>query len=175
MRLLAKLDSKNYDSSWPRSTREAARAIIVMPDGMLVMVRSGISGFYKFPGGGIEPGETHIDALVRETREETGLVVDESSIEEYGMVNEIRRSKKVHSEIFEQNSYYYFAEVTGARVELELDDYERELGYSCVFVAPGDAYEFNKRLAINGGAAFLSREAYVLQLLLQNGELKRHI
>ena len=44
---------------------------------------------YKFPGGGIEKNESNIDALIRETKEEAGLVVIKDSIKEYGYVHRV--------------------------------------------------------------------------------------
>ena len=40
------------------------------------MVHSKIYNYYKFPGGGIDDGETKIDALIRETKEDTGLTIN---------------------------------------------------------------------------------------------------
>ena len=52
-------------------SREAVRSIII--DGRnLLMVYSEKNGDYKFPGGGIEHGESHEVALKREVTEEVG-------------------------------------------------------------------------------------------------------
>jgi ADP-ribose pyrophosphatase YjhB (NUDIX family) len=53
-------------------------AVIQAGDGRLLLVRRGNEpdrGTWSLPGGRVEPGESAEDAVVRETREETGLVV----------------------------------------------------------------------------------------------------
>lgn len=62
--------------------REGVRALILDPDDHVLLVRfhwEGLEfadGFWANPGGGVEPGETRFDAIQRELREETGLIVD---------------------------------------------------------------------------------------------------
>ena len=52
---------------------------VVARDGRLLVIRRSSQvvapGMYCFPGGGIEPGESEPEALVREFREELGVVV----------------------------------------------------------------------------------------------------
>lgn len=43
---------------------------------VLVEIRAD-DGFYDFPGGGLEMGETHEEGAKRELEEETGLIADE--------------------------------------------------------------------------------------------------
>ena len=45
-------------------------------------------GYYKILGGGIDAGETNEEALIREVREESGLVVIPQSIRECGKIIE---------------------------------------------------------------------------------------
>ena len=47
---------------------------------------------YKFPGGDIEDGESHLDTLIRETKEETGLIIKPNSIKECGFIHKARKS-----------------------------------------------------------------------------------
>ncbi|MDP2587263.1 MAG: NUDIX domain-containing protein [bacterium] len=50
------------------------RAIIVKDDKLLTIKRTKVNDeYWVLPGGGIEPGETTEQALVREIKEETGL------------------------------------------------------------------------------------------------------
>jgi 8-oxo-dGTP pyrophosphatase MutT (NUDIX family) len=54
--------------------REAARAIVLDPDDRVMLLRYDENGgFWATPGGSLEPGETHRQAVVRELREELGV------------------------------------------------------------------------------------------------------
>jgi len=54
--------------------REAARAIVLDPDDRVMLLRYDENdGFWATPGGSLEPGETHRQAVVRELREELGI------------------------------------------------------------------------------------------------------
>jgi 8-oxo-dGTP diphosphatase len=56
--------------------REAARAVVLDPDDRILLVRFEFPAkvLWALPGGGVEHGETHEDALRRELAEEAGLV-----------------------------------------------------------------------------------------------------
>jgi 8-oxo-dGTP pyrophosphatase MutT (NUDIX family) len=54
--------------------REAARAILLDPDDRVMLLRYDENGgFWATPGGSLEPGETHHQAVIRELREELGV------------------------------------------------------------------------------------------------------
>jgi 8-oxo-dGTP diphosphatase len=60
------------------SDKPAIAAAVIVSDGALLLVRRRVaegSLSWQFPAGAIEPGESVEDAAVRETFEETGLVV----------------------------------------------------------------------------------------------------
>ncbi len=60
--------------------RVAAYAVVVA-DGRLLLTQlagyTGAAGRWNLPGGGLDPGESPTDGVVREVAEETGQVVDE--------------------------------------------------------------------------------------------------
>jgi 8-oxo-dGTP pyrophosphatase MutT (NUDIX family) len=55
--------------------RQAVRALLVTPDDHVLLVRFEFpdATVWSLPGGGLDPGESHIDALHRELIEEVGL------------------------------------------------------------------------------------------------------
>lgn len=63
-----------------RKIVEAAAAVILQPDGRFLLGRrpegKPYAGYWEFPGGKIEPGETAAQALVRELHEELGIEAD---------------------------------------------------------------------------------------------------
>lgn len=88
MRLLFEMDKKDYEYCTHRFVRNSARSIIIR-DGKIAMIHSLKYDYYKFPGGGIENGENPVEAMIRETREEAGLVVKPETVKEYGYVHRI--------------------------------------------------------------------------------------
>jgi len=58
---------------WPVAHCGALVALHV--DGKLLLIRNSYRRGWTLPGGGVEPGETSIEAATRELREELGLVV----------------------------------------------------------------------------------------------------
>ena len=82
MRELFVMDLKNYDPNGTVGRRPSVRGIIIK-DGRIAMMHSCRYDYYKLPGGGIEPGESLEETLVREVQEESGLVVKKDTIQEF--------------------------------------------------------------------------------------------
>lgn len=161
MRELFTIDLANYNSDGKVYSRPSVRAIIKREDKVL-LVYSRKYGYYKFPGGGIEQGETDTEALVREVAEETGYAVSEESITEYGRVLRRERSEREPNSIFEQDNRYYTADVGDAIKETKLDEYEAEEGFTAVWVKPWEASLCNRYCRNAPDAIIVEREARVL-------------
>ena len=169
MRQLFDLDKNDYAACTHRFVRNSARAVI-LSGGRIAMVHSLKYDHYKFPGGGIRPGEDPAEAMIRETREEAGLAVVPGSVREYGLVHRIQKSQTDETECFVQDNYYYLCEVYPERVVQQLDDYEAEERYMLEYVEPEEAIRVNR--APGHGPKermMLEREARVLELLLAEG------
>ena len=171
MKIVKVFDDKNYDENWPRINRNAVRAIIIN-NNKIGLIRSEKEGYYKFPGGGIEAGETHLEALIRETKEEAGLTIIPSSIKEFGMIQEIRKAIFETDNIFDQKSYYYFVQVENEVVMQKLEAYEVELGYVLEWTSLEAAYNKNMELAHNYKSKFILREAEILKLVIGSKNYK---
>ncbi|MBP0630217.1 MULTISPECIES: NUDIX domain-containing protein [unclassified Cupriavidus] len=61
----------------PRKVTEVAVGVMVQPDGRFLLAQRPVGkpyeGYWEFPGGKLEPGETVEAALARELHEELGL------------------------------------------------------------------------------------------------------
>lgn len=168
MPLLLYYDDKNYDPTWTLHCRHAVRSIIVR-DRQVALIKSTKKGFYQFPGGGINSGETHQQALARETLEEAGLVILPHTVRPFGVVREIRASQFAPETIFDQTSYYYLADAEPDARPQTLEDYERDLGYTLEWVDMEAARQVNLELCRTHSykSKFVLREAEILGLLLR--------
>ena len=100
MKQLFTIDAKDYDPSWPKSYRPSVRGIIISNDNLISLIYSQKYHFYKLPGGGIEEGESHLETLVREVDEETGLTVIPDSIQGFGEALRVQKSSNLKDTIF---------------------------------------------------------------------------
>ena len=67
----------------PGSVIPCVGAVIKDARGRLLLIKRGHApgaGLWSLPGGRVEPGETDAQALVREMREETGLLVEAGAL-----------------------------------------------------------------------------------------------
>lgn len=167
MKLLFSLDAENYDKNGKQNIRPSVRSIIIA-DGKIAMVHSLKYDYYKFPGGGIEKGENHNDALIRETLEEAGLEVIPQTIREYGYVHRAERAKDGGA--FIQDNYYYFCNVKPGIASQNLDAYEADEKFTLEYITPDVAIEANRK--DNHGPKsklMIEREARVLEMLVAEG------
>ena len=169
MRLLFEMDTKNYDVNGCVFVRNSARCINIK-NGLVAMVHSLKYDYYKFPGGGIEQGESVENALIRETLEETGLVVIPESVKEYGCVHRIQKDDVGVADIFVQDNFYYFCDVE-ENVRLQnLDGYEAEEKFTLEYVQPHKAILANRNKKHDSIDKIMNeRDAKVLELLIKEG------
>lgn len=66
----------------PLEHRSAVRLVVLDAQGQILLFHTRspdypeLGTWWELPGGGIDPGESYVEAAVRELREETGLVAD---------------------------------------------------------------------------------------------------
>lgn len=129
MRQLFEMDLQDYEKSDSVFSRPSARGIIFIDDNKIALVYSEKEKYYKFPGGGIHKDEDKKEALIREVREEVGLIVIPESICEFGSVMRRQKSNISPHTIFEQENFYFICKVENQIVGQNLDDYEVEAGF----------------------------------------------
>jgi len=168
MRTIKIFNKANYEPHWSKYKRDSARAIIFIGE-KLLMVRSQKYGEYKFPGGGIKPGETHTETLNREVLEETGYSVLPGSAAEYGKTLILRKGWD-KDEIFEQESFYYTcnADEESFTKPSPEDGYEKDFGYEPIHVLIDDAIRANEKLLNIREISWTERDLYMLREIKNN-------
>ena len=169
MRLLFEIGLKEYNKNGVIFVRPSSRCIVIK-NGLVGMVHSKKYNYYKFPGGGIDEGESAEQAVIREALEEAGLVVIPNKIKPFGYVHRVSKSDRAGADYFLQDNFYFLCEVEEVLQEQALCDYEREEGFNLQFVKPEDAIKINRTMP-HGNKSFtmLERECRVLEILINEG------
>lgn len=169
MKLLFEIDKKDYEPNGKAFVRPSARAIIIKA-GKLAAIYSQRNGFYKIPGGGIEPGEDSISAMIREVKEEIGYTVIPASVREFGYVHRIQKGR--HEPVFIQDNYYYLCDVEDAQGETAFSEQEKKEGFIPVWVDLTEAIRVNEAYAqAHPEDAMIQRELQVLMLAANSQEV----
>ena len=157
MKRLFSIDLKDYDPNSKKYYRPSVRGIIFDDNGNIAMIYSRKDHYYKFPGGGVEGGESRLETLAREIKEETGLTLIPKSVQEFGEVLKIQRGDECGQDVIHiQQNYYYICAVEDEISEQELEDDEKESDFVLKY-APID-----EAVAVN--AAFDSDNAFKKQI-----------
>ena len=164
MERLLLMDEQNYDPSLPEIKRTAVRGI-VRHNGKMLFIKSRY-GEVKLPGGGQEEGESDIDTLVREVREETGFEVIPESAEPFGYIEEKRLSTH-EPMIWHQFSRLYFCEVTGEQGRTEFSENEKKIGMHFVTMTLDEAIENNRRMLDSEGERAWNRREYNTLIIIR--------
>lgn len=152
--------------------REAVRGVAL--EGDLIFMIHTSNHDYKFPGGGIEEGEDHADALKREFIEETGCLISDE-IECIGVITEQKKDKSEENAYFVMKSYYYKCKVVEKKQDQKLETYEKELDFKAEFVSVLEAYNNNLSLVNNTvtttGSPWVGRETIALEFIVNSLDL----
>ncbi|GAA1717728.1 NUDIX domain-containing protein [Kribbella yunnanensis] len=144
--------------------RVAVRGVLF--DGPRLLLLASRHGDFKFPGGGVEAGESLSEALVREFGEEcgyAGVVVGA----ELGTTREEVPAEEAAYDVFGMTSHYFACsggETVGAQ---QLEEYEAELELVPRWVSVTDALAANRAVLASGVGVmrWLVRETAVLSWL----------
>ncbi len=142
MKILATFDANDYQNTVGVFEKYSVRGIIFR-DGKLAMQCSR-DGEFKIPGGGREPGENDIQALVREVREETGFHVLEDGVAELGEMIEMRRDIFEPDKKYICHSLFYYCPIGREQEELQLTPSELARGYGLQWATPEEICRRNQ-------------------------------
>lgn len=111
--------------------RPAAYAIVVKGDSILLLKQ--YNG-YDLPGGGIDLGELPEEAVLREVREETGLIVENPSLID-AATSFFKRSYSKESNCVQSLSLYFVCDYVSGELSNEgHDEHERQYAEGCVWL-----------------------------------------
>lgn len=167
MKRLFTIDLKDYDPNGRKFYRPSVRGIILDERGNIAMIYSQKYHYYKFPGGGVEGEETHLETLAREIKEETGMTLIPESVKEFGEVLRMQKTNEDGEDVaLIQYNYYYTCKVEDGIGRQNLDDREKDADFVLRFVPIEEAIATNS--AFQGSPMkkqMAEREKRVLEII----------
>ena len=102
------INENNLDISNINKTNIKVRALLILKNEILV---ANYGGVLMLPGGKIDKGETHKEALIRELKEETGIIYNEEELNdlfllEYYQANYPTMDGKILNRLIKTYFYY---------------------------------------------------------------------
>jgi len=154
------------DTSAKSFTRKATRAIVLNGESILLLYTARYHD-YTLPGGGIDEGESNIDGLIRELKEETGAH-NVNDIEEFGLYEEYRPWYKNNFDIMHMQSYCYTCTIDDELLEPELEEHEVNNGMHPIWMNIHEAIAHNEETIAKSAKKGLSieRETFLLKLIV---------
>lgn len=170
MKNLFTIDLKDYNPNGEKFYRPSVRGIIFDDNNNIAMIYSQKYHYYKFPGGGMEEGETHLETLAREIKEETGMTLIPDSAKEFGEVLRIQKysTEEDDDTVFYQENFYYTCEVEKEIDKQNLDESEKEAEFVLKFVPIEEAIKANASFKTDKGPVkqqMVEREKRVLEII----------
>lgn len=124
--------------------RPNVAALITRGEGqLLICERWTVPGAWQFPQGGIDAGETSLEALFREVREEVGLrkkdyeVLDQREGYRYLYPEEVRKKKARKHGCQGQEQVYYLCRLKSDSAKIDVSREPREFS-DYKWIEPGD-------------------------------------
>jgi 8-oxo-dGTP pyrophosphatase MutT (NUDIX family) len=147
----------------PRVYKKAVKAVIRSED-KIGLIHHEKNDLYDFPGGGVEDGETLVDALIREVKEETGATVKPSSVEAFPVSYVLIYKDNEKNIVIERRFDYFTCAVEEDFAKPVLTDWEVETAQKFAFVSINDAIALNET-AVQRGFGWVENPTFVLKLL----------
>ena len=155
-------------------TRRATRAIVLKGDNILLLYTKRYHD-YSLPGGGIDDGESNIDGLIRELKEETGAH-NVQNIAEFGLYEEFRPWHKEGFDIVHMESYCYRCTIDEELLAPQLEAHELSNGMHPTWMNIHQAIVHNEETIAKSAKKGLSieRETFLLKLIVSELVEKSH-
>ena len=146
--------------------RKATRAIVLNGDNILLLYTQRYHD-YSLPGGGIDQGESNIDGLIRELKEETGAQ-NVTNIKEFGLYEEFRPWYKADFDVVHMESYCYICNIDDVLLAPEFEVHEIQNGMAPLWINIHQAIKHNEVTITNSDKKGLSieRETFLLKLIV---------
>lgn len=136
---IAEISDRDFGFNTPKEKtdeiRFCVRVLLLNNKDEICVVKSEKYGYMQLPGGGIEDGESIIEALRRETEEETGFLID--SIEPIGFTLERREDiRNTHS--WGRDISYVFKASSSKEVGTHYMEDEKAEGFKPIWTSLDD-------------------------------------